>query len=67
MSTKLTDTANGVFVQTVMSFHGKPKRARAGVLVPYGDAKALRAEIVRQANAARKLLNVQQDPERPVV
>lgn len=67
MSTKLTDTPDGVLVQTLVSPHLKKRAPRPGVLVPAGDRDGLVAEIVKQAVAARRLVGIEPRPQEPVV
>lgn len=67
MSTKLTDTPDGVLVQTLVSPNSKRRAPRLGVLVPADDRDAVVAEIVKQAIAARRLVGIVPTQEEPVV
>lgn len=67
MSTKRTDLGDQVLIETVASWHGGPKKASGGVLVPASDKQAIRAEIVRQAVLLRQRKGVQTPLSEPVV
>lgn len=66
MSTKLSDLGDLVVVETVASFGGKRKMARGAVHMPKNDAAAIREEIIRQAEALRKLKGIDQAEPGPV-
>lgn len=66
MTTKLTDTPEGVIVETVASFHGKKRMAFGAVLIPGGNTEEVRAEAERQAAAIRKLMIISKPKQEPV-
>jgi len=67
MSTRLTDTPEGVVVETVASFYGKKRMAFNPVLVPGGAAEDVRKEGERQAEAIRAVMIIHKPPQEPVV
>lgn len=67
MSTRLTDTADGVVVETVAAFYGKKRMAFWATLVPGGREKDVRKEAERQAEAIRALLIIRKPAQVPVV
>lgn len=67
MSTRLTDVGSKVLIQTIASFHGGPARAYGGVLVDANDKDARKAEMIRQADAIRKLKGLDAVTHLPVV
>lgn len=67
MSTMLEDHGDHWVVKTIYA-EGKRRRfGRTAVVVPKGDPAALREEITRQAEEARKMAGVDQSPQVPVV
>lgn len=66
MSTMVAEVAGMYRVSTVVARGKQRKIARGGVLVPQGDPDMLKAEIIRQAKAARLLFGVNQ-PEKETV
>ena len=67
MSTQLTRVPGGWAVATVAAEGKQKKMGRGTVIVPDGDKEALRAEIVRQAEAVRKTFKVNQTTKETVV
>lgn len=66
MSTQLTEADGGFYVATVTSPGGRKQMARGRVFVPAGNPGLLKAEIVRQAKAARLALGISQKALEPV-
>ncbi len=67
MSTQVADRGTHWEVSSVTGPGARRKIPRRPVLVPKGDKDMLRAEIIRQAMAARKKFGVHQKEEVPVV
>lgn len=60
MSTQLRDVGENVEVSTVVAEGSRRKMARTPVLIPKRDTEAIRAEVIRQAEAARVVAGVKQ-------
>lgn len=65
MSTMLADRPGVWLVSTVSGPGGRRKIPRGAVAVPKGDKAALQAEIVRQADAARKIYLLLMEEDTP--
>lgn len=66
MSTKVAEVGDMFLVSTMVAPGSRRKIARGGVLVPKGNPDLLKAEIVRQAKAARLLFGVVQKEKETV-
>ncbi len=67
MSTQLTEHDTHWEVSTLVAEGKRHKLPRLRVMVEKGEPEALRAEIIRQATAARKAFGLEQVTEAPVV
>lgn len=67
MTTQLRDVGDMVEVTTVFGPGRRREIPRAPVLVPRDDVGAIRAEIVKQAIAARVAVGLNPQPQEPVV
>ncbi len=67
MSTELVDAGDHWVVKTVEKRGKRRRMGRNPVVVPKGDAEALRAEITRQATELRARWDVKQPAPVPVV
>lgn len=67
MSTQLEEHGTHWVVKTIDAPGKRRRFGRLAVAVPKGDAQALRAEIIKQADAARERAGVHQTPQEPVV
>lgn len=67
MSTKLEEYPHHWVVSTVVGPGRRAKVARSHVRVGKGDPKALKAEILRQAIAARAVFGIVEKEAAPVV
>lgn len=54
MSTQIEERGGYVLVSTVSGVGKRKRMARGGVLVPKDDKVGIRAEVIRQAEKARK-------------